>query len=63
MSTQELIDLIYRLFEANVYVEDGNFYIKSALKYDIHNLIEEIAPDKLRVLYESLEYNPIEEES
>jgi len=62
MTRDELIDLIFKLFEVNAYVEDSNFYIRSALKYDIHNLLEEIAPEKLRILYEQLEYNPIEED-
>lgn len=62
MTKDELLDLLFRLFEVNTYVEDNNFYIRSALKYDIHNLLEELAPEKLRILYEQLEYNPVEED-
>lgn len=63
MTTEELIDLIYKLFAVNTYSEDNKLYIRNALKYDIHNLIEEIAPEKLRILYDELEYDPQEDES
>ena len=63
MTTSELIDLIYRLFAANTYSEDNKLFIRSALKYDIHNLLEEIAPDKLRILYDELAYDPLEDDN
>lgn len=61
MTTTEIIDLLLKLFEVSAYVEDGNLRIANALKYDIHNLLQELAPDKLKILYDELEYDPSED--
>lgn len=57
MIAQEIIDLLIKLFRANAYVEDNQLFIKTALKYDIHNLLKEIAPLELYKIYDELEYN------
>jgi hypothetical protein len=61
MTTIEIIDLLLKLFEVNAYVEDGQLKIANALKYDIHNLLQELAPNELKLLYDELEYDPEEE--
>lgn len=61
MTTRDLIDLLFKLFQASAYVEDSQLRIKNALKYDIHNLLEELDPQQLKILYDELEYNPNEE--
>ena len=57
MIAQEIVDLLIKLFRANAYVEDNQLFIKTALKYDIHNLLREIAPLELYKIYDELEYN------
>lgn len=61
MTTIDLIDLLFKLFEASAYVEDGQLRIRNALKYDVHNLLEELDAGRLKLLYDELEYNPEEE--
>lgn len=61
MTTTDLIDLLFRLFRASAYVEDSQLRIRNALKYDIHNLLEELDPRQLKLLYDELEYEPDEE--
>lgn len=56
MIAQEIVDLLIKLFRANAYVEDNKLFIKTALKYDIHNLLREIAPLELYKIYDELEY-------
>jgi hypothetical protein len=56
MNAQEIVDLLVKLFRANAYVEDSKLYIKTTLKYDIHNLLQEIAPLELYKIYDELEY-------
>lgn len=56
MIAQEIVDLLIKLFRANAYVEDNQLFIKTALKYDIHNLLREIAPLELYKIYDELEY-------
>jgi hypothetical protein len=58
MNAQDIIDLLIKLFRANAYVEDNQLFIKSILKYDIHNLLNEIAPLELYKIYDELEYDP-----
>jgi hypothetical protein len=58
MNAQDIIDLLIKLFRANAYVEDNQLFIKSTLKYDIHNLLNEIAPLELYKIYDELEYDP-----
>ena len=60
MNAQEIIDLLVKLFRANAYVEDRELFIKTTLKYDIHNLLLEIAPLDLFKIYDELEYDPDE---
>jgi len=61
MTALDLIELLFKLFEASAYVEDGQLRIKNALKYDVHNLLEELDAARLKILYDELEYDPKEE--
>lgn len=61
MTNFDLVDLLFKLFEASAYVEDSQLRIKNALKYDIHNLLEELDAKRLKILYDELEYDPEEE--
>lgn len=61
MTALDLIDLLFKLFEASAYVEDGQLRIRNVLKYDVHNLLEELDAGRLKLLYDELEYNPEEE--
>lgn len=57
MIAEDIIDLLIKLFKANAYVEDNQLFIKTTLKYDIHNLLREVAPLELYKIYDELEYN------
>lgn len=57
MIAEDIIGLLIKLFRANAYVEDNQLFIKTALKYDIHNLLKEVAPLELYKIYDELEYN------
>ena len=57
--------LLYKLeliVEENLYCEDNKLRIKSKLKYDVVNLLDEMDKSFMDKLYKQLEYNESEED-
>lgn len=51
-----LVQYLRGIVEENLYCEDNELRIKSKLKYDIVNLLDEIDKEFMQRLYKKLEY-------
>ena len=51
-----LVSYLETIIEDNIYCEDDKLYIKSKLKYDVFNLVNEIDSKFIKKLCKKLEY-------
>ena len=51
-----LLHSLQHIVKENVYVEDGELYIKSKCKYDLWNLLEKVDKKFINRLKKELEY-------
>ena len=53
--TKYFRDYVIDIFKENCYAEDSRLYIKNKLKYELHNLIQDLYPIIIDELYDELE--------